>query len=86
MLTVGMNVEFNSIEFLMQTVTSNNGFTMKFIDAVEEVVWEAERAQNLLTENEKLKKVLLQIAHGDTHVAYPHDIAAWALGLDKDKQ
>lgn len=35
----------------------------------------------LQAENAKYKDALLKIAHGDTWTAYPHDIAAWALGL-----
>lgn len=40
---------------------------------------EVERLQK---QNEEYERALSQIAHGDTHVAYPHDIAAWALGWE----
>lgn len=40
---------------------------------------EVERLRKI---NEEYERALSQIAHGDTHVAYPHDIAAWALGWE----
>lgn len=40
--------------------------------------------ERLRTENAEYKVALMSIAHGNTWVAHPHDIAAWALGLEKD--
>lgn len=38
--------------------------------------------ERLTKENAEYERALSQIAHGDTYTAYPHDIAAWALGLE----
>ena len=48
-------------------------------DDVPALIAEVERLEK---ENGEYERALSQIAHGDTHTAYPHDIAAWALGLE----
>lgn len=80
-----MTNEMTTAEFLMSTVTRANGFSPKMVDVMAEVLWQVEKGKRLEEENERFRQALLQIAHGDTWTAYPHDIAAWALKLEKDK-
>lgn len=51
--------------------------------AIEDVPAILASVEQLLKENSAYRGALSQIAHGDTWTAYPHDIAAWALGLGK---
>lgn len=39
--------------------------------------------EQMREDNKEYKTALMQIAHGDTWTAHPHDIAAWALGLER---
>lgn len=39
--------------------------------------------KEVMDENKRFREALSQIAHGDTWVAYPHDIAKWALEESK---
>lgn len=49
-------------------------------------VFSRQNQQTLIDENKKFREALLRIAHGDTHTAYPHDIAKWALEGVSDDQ
>lgn len=70
----------------MTQLTENTQATIRFYQERLAKV-EAEHMMDLKVieimqeENEKYRRALSQIAHGDTWTAYPHDIAAWALGL-----
>lgn len=41
------NAEWSAIDFINKTITSENGFTATLINAVEEVIYKAERVQEL---------------------------------------
>lgn len=52
-----MNAEWSAVDFINKTITRENGFTLTLIDAVEEVVLQAERAQELEKERDTYKQL-----------------------------
>lgn len=84
-----MNEDLSSIEFLMSTATRANGFTPKFIEAVADVTWKAERAQKLEEEidseidNEReLNKIIGSLRSENAQLRHSLQSACNSLGAD----